>query len=145
MRRASLLIRSIYALCLLGAAANHARILARHGLFWDYGGVGTASAAYWTSLTLLDPIAALLLFVRPRAGIAATLVLIGTNVVHNLAVAGRAGPLDGPDGGVSPLVLSQIGFLLFVAATARIAWRGAPPTADADPGRRSVEPGRLTR
>lgn len=108
------------------ATANHARILFEHGLFWDYHGVGWASAAYWSSLTLLDPIVAALLFARPRPGIAATIVLIATNVIHNLSVAA----LEAPDGewlarAMHPTILSQLGFLLFVTATARTAWKGA--------------------
>ncbi|HEX8655394.1 MAG TPA: hypothetical protein VF693_09255 [Allosphingosinicella sp.] len=125
MRRGSLIVRSIWAACLLIAAVNHARILLRHGLFWDYGGVGWASAAYWSSLTILDPVAAALLFVRPKAGISATIALIVTNVAHNLAVTARYAP-EGEflHRASNPFVLAQLGFLLFVAATARIAWRG---------------------
>ena len=67
VQRGSVIVRSIWAACLLVAGANHARILLQHGLFWDYNGVGWASAAYWTSLTVLDPLAAALLFVRSKA------------------------------------------------------------------------------
>ena len=124
MRRRSLIVRSIWAACLLVAAANHARILLQNGLFWDYGGVHWASAAYWSSLTILDPIAAALLFVRPRIGIPATIVLITTNVAHNITLAA----LYSPEGELlarafNPFLISQIGFMLFVGATARVAWR----------------------
>lgn len=115
--RHSRIIRCIWAACLLLAGLNHARILLQHGLLWDYGGVGWASAAYWSSLTILDPLAAALLFARPRWGIVAAAILIATNVAHNLAITRAA---------FSPQLLSQIAFLLFVAATARTAWRGAP-------------------
>jgi hypothetical protein len=126
VRRGSLIVRSIWAACLLVAGANHARALLQHGLFWDYGEVGWGSAAYWTSLTILDPIAAALLFVRPKAGIVLTIAIIVTNVVHNLTLTTRYAP----DGELlsrvasSPFLLSQIGFMLFVGATARIAWNG---------------------
>ena len=133
MQRGSLIVRSLWAACLLIAAANHARILLRHGLFWDYGGVGPASAVYWSSLTLLDPIAAFLLFARPKAGIAATVALIATNVVHNLAVTARRAP-EGEflaQAASNPFIAAQIGFLLLVAATARTAWKGA----EGEPGR----------
>ena len=125
-QRASLVIRSLWALCMLGAGFNHARILLRHGLWWDYGGVGWPSAAYWTSLTFLDPLAALLLFVRPKAGVALTAAIIASNVVHNLAIVAhraRAGEILN-DVASSPFVLSQIAFLLFVLATAGTAWIG---------------------
>jgi hypothetical protein len=117
----------IWAACLLLATCNHALILIRHGLFWDHGGVGWASALYWSSLTLIDPIVAALLFVRPRLGIGLTAVLIATNVAHNLAIAAQ----HAPEGTLlariasTPVLLSQIGFLVLVLLTARAAWRGA--------------------
>ena len=125
MQRSSLIVRSIWAACLLIGGANHARTLLQHGLLWDYGGVAWGSAAYWSSLTILDPLVAALLFVRPRAGILSTIALIVTNVIHNLAVTAHYAP-DGEF--VAPasnlFVISQLGFMLFVGATARIAWKG---------------------
>ncbi len=125
-RRRSLVVRSLWAACLLVAGANHARILLQHGLWWDYHGVAPASAIYWSSLTLLDPLVAALLFLRPRPGIVAAAVLIATNVAHNLAVTAHyAPPGTFAARAANPFLLSQIAFLLFVAATARMAWRGA--------------------
>lgn len=126
MARRSRNIRAVWAACLLLAGANHARILLQHGVFWDYGGVGSASAAYWSSLTLADPIVAALLFTRPRVGIGATILLIATNVLHNLTVTARSAPPGEVVTQVSssPVLLSQIGFLLFVTITARAAWQG---------------------
>ena len=68
---------------------------------------------------MLDPLAALLLFIRPRIGVAATIAIITSDVVHNLwFVAGhranRALPHD-------PFLLSQIAFLVLVGLTARLA------------------------
>jgi hypothetical protein len=135
--RGSLIVRSLWAACLLVGGINHARILLLHGPGWDYGGVGWASAAYWSSLTILDPLVAALLFIRPRIGIAGTILLIVTNVVHNLAVTAR----HAPEGeflvrAANPFLLAQIGFMLFVAATARTAWKSAAPSGgEADPTR----------
>jgi hypothetical protein len=125
VRRGSIIVRGIWAACLLIGGANHARTLLQHGLFWDYGGVAWASAAYWSSLTILDPIAAALLFVRPKVGILSTIALIVTNVIHNLAVTAQYAP-EGEflSRASNPLIVSQIGFMLFVGATARIAWKG---------------------
>jgi hypothetical protein len=124
--RTSLIIRSLWAAGLLIGGANHALTLLRHGLFWDYGGVWWASAAYWSSLTVLDPVAAALLFARPKAGIVGTIVLIVTNVVHNFAVtAHHAPPGEFPIlTAANPYLASQIGFMIFVLATARVAWKG---------------------
>lgn len=125
MERGSLIVRSIWAACLLVGAANHARILLRHGLFWDYGGVAWGSAAYWSSLTILDPLVAFLLFARPRVGILAAVALIVTNVVHNLAVTANYAPEGELLARLSnPFFTGQLGFMLFVGATAGIAWRG---------------------
>lgn len=125
MRRGSLIVRSIWAACLLMGGANHARTLIQHGLYFDYGGVAWASAAYWSSLTILDPIAAVLLFARPKVGIVSTITLIVTNVVHNLAVTAHYAP-DGEflTRASNPFMISQLGFMLFVGATARVAWKG---------------------
>lgn len=134
MPPASLIIRCIWAACLLIGGANHALILLRHGLFWDYGGVGSGSAAYWSSLTILDPLAAVLLFARPKVGIVGTIVLIVTNVIHNLAVTAHRAP-DGEllTAASNPFLASQIGFMLFVLATTRPAWRGIRSTPRSQP------------
>ena len=116
----------MWAACLLVAGLNHARLLGEHGLFWDYRGLNPISAAYQTSLTVLDPIVAALLFIRPRVGIVATVFLIVTNVIHNLAVTAHFAPVgEFLTRASHPITLSQIGFMLFVLATAPIAWLGA--------------------
>jgi hypothetical protein len=127
VKHGSLIVRSLWAACLLIGGLNHARILLVHGIHWDYDGIGWPSAAYWSSLTILDPLVAALLFVRPRIGIPATILLIVTNVFHNLVVTARYVP-EGEflaRAGTDPFLLSQIGFMLFVAATAGRAWQGA--------------------
>jgi hypothetical protein len=124
-----LLVRGIWAACLVVAGLNHARLLVQHGLLWDYGGLHPISVFYVTSLTLLDPMVAALLFVRPRPGMIATIILIVTNVVHNLATIAHFSPTGAFITRVSnPITLSQVVFMLFVVATARIAWRGAMPS-----------------
>ena len=124
VQRGSVIVRAIWAACLLVAGLNHARTLFQHGLLWDYGGVGWPSATYWSSLTLLDPIVAALLFVRPVAGVRATLVLIATNVAHNLAIPARYAPEGEFLTRISnPFFISQVGFMLFAAATAHLALR----------------------
>lgn len=121
----------IWTVCLLLATLNHARILAQHGLFWDYGGVGTASALYWSSLTIVDPFVASLLFIRPTFGIPVTVALITSNVVHNLTVTATfSGEGEFLSQAISSwTIVSQVAFMLFVAATAPTAWRGRKVTA----------------
>ncbi len=120
------IVRAVWAMCLLLAGLNHAHILFRHGLAWDYDGASAASAVYWSSLTIVDPLVAVLLLVRPRIGVPTTVVVIATNVIHNLSVTAH----NAPPGALVEYVItswqmvSQIGFLLFVLATWRIARRG---------------------
>ena len=124
--RASLAIRTVWAAGFTVGFSTHARILLTHGLRYDYGGVAPATAAYWTSLTFLDPLVALLLFVRPRLGIVAAVLLIVTNVAHNLAFTAGYARRGGFWHAIttSPHLLAQLGFMLLVLATMRLAWRG---------------------
>lgn len=125
MERWGRIIRSIWAACLLIAGLNHARILLQHGWFWDYHGASLASTIYWSSLTFIDPLVAALLFVRPKIGVPATVVVITTNVVHNLALTVSYTRDDALLRYMisSPQLMRQIGFLLFVIATWRMAGR----------------------
>jgi hypothetical protein len=121
MKRTSFAIRALFAVCLLGATFNHVRADIEHGLLWDYGFGNEAvfaSRIYWGALTVLDPLAAVLLFVKPRAGIGLTVLIIFSDVIHNtyyVAIGGQWTNL---------LYLSQVGFLVVVSAISPIAWRG---------------------
>ncbi len=110
-------LRAIYGICLLAGMSTHAAMLWRHGFFWDYGGVPQFTQVFWTSLTLLDPLAAILLIVAPRVGLVATLSIISTDVVHNLWFFQR---YDIPFNWV---LAAQCAFLIFVLATIASAWR----------------------
>lgn len=123
MQRIGLFIRIVYALCLAGGTVTHVRAVLAHGWLPDH--LPTSTALYWASLTFLDPLAALLLFLRPRTGIALTGAIILSDVAHNLWFI-AAHPLRGSfleDVTSSPFMMSQIAFLLFVAATAPVAWK----------------------
>ena len=124
-------ISIIYSLCLAGATVNHVRAVLAHGWLPDH--LPPATALYWSSLTFIDPLAVVLLFLRPRLGIALTALIIVSNVAHNLWFM-AARPLHGSlleDATTSPFMMSQIAFLLFVVATAPLAWcssaRARPP------------------
>jgi hypothetical protein len=108
-------IRLIYALCLAGATVNHAWTTFQHGLSWNYGGLPLIVCTFWTALTFLDPIAISLLLVKPRAGVALTAAIIVADVVVNGWVAANY-VLD------AGAFAAQVVFLVFVAATVRIAW-----------------------
>ncbi len=119
-----LVIRVVYALCLFGATYNHVATIAAHGLFWDYGGMPWPSVAFWTALAFADPMAALLLFLRPRQGLIATAAIIAVDVAHNCWIVVWEGERHGfPQRlGNYWVLIVQIAFLLFVAATIHLAW-----------------------
>ncbi|NBF06743.1 hypothetical protein GV819_31200 [Pseudomonas sp. Fl5BN2] len=123
MPRLSLCIRLLFALCLLAATFNHLRAAFDHGLLWDYGyGADTllASRAFWGSLTVFDPLAALLLWRRPRLGLLLTLAIILLDVLHNSFYVAAHGQWR------ETFYLSQVGFLLLVLLLLPLAWRGLP-------------------
>lgn len=109
------IIRIVYAVCMAGAAWNHARIVFEHGLWWDYGGIHPFVATFWTSLTFFDTLAVILLLARPRAGVLLTTLIIVCDVLVNAAV-GLAYGFD------LASFAAQCVFLVFVLCTARRAW-----------------------
>ncbi len=117
--RPAAVLRVIYGVCLLAGMSTHAATIWQHGLFCDYGGaVSQFTRAYWTSLTFLDPLAAILLFACPRIGLIATLAIISTDVLHNLWFFEYCHiPLNW-------MVWAQCAFLIFVIATFPSAWSG---------------------
>jgi hypothetical protein len=127
MKRPERWIRIAYALCLGVATINHVRVVLAYG--WLPQQLPLPTAVYWSSLSFLDPFAALMLFVRPRIGVALTVAIIVSDVAHNVWFM-AAHPVSGSfnqDLTDSGAALSQIAFLLFVTATAPIAWRAFAP------------------
>lgn len=117
---ASLVIRSVYALCLGVACINHVVADIRYGPLLDglAHDIPSAVRLYWSSLTLFDALAAALLFARPKAGLAMTLAIMLSDVIVNGWVAFHL------DAGLTYPYLAQVAFLLFVCATFMPAWRG---------------------
>ena len=111
------IIRTIYALCLSGASYNHALINIEHGLLWDYFGAPLLTCIFWTSLTFLDPLAVILLFIKPRLGVILTVIIIFTDVLHNSWF------LFGNGYSLNTAYFAQVAFLIFVSLTMKIAWR----------------------
>jgi hypothetical protein len=119
------ILRLICALCLLGGMSTHVATLWQHGWRWDYGGVPQLTRIYWTSLTFLDPLAALLMLVRPRIGLCATVAIIVTDVAHNLWFFERHHvPLNW-------MIASQCAFLVFVLVIFPQLWRRLNPQGSA--------------
>lgn len=123
MQRPGYWIRIVYALCLAGATVNHVRAVLAHG--WLPEHLPRATALFWSSLTIFDPLAVVLLFLRPRLGIALTALIIVSDVAHNLWFVARY-PVRQTfleDVVSSAFLISQLAFLLFVAVTVPLAMR----------------------
>ncbi len=116
MQNPSFLIRLIYAICLAGASFNHARIVAAHGLDWNYGGLPVFVCVFWTALTFVDALAVILLIIKPILGLGLTTAIIVCDVVINAWVGMKYG-ID------VAAFYAQALFLIFVISTVGIAWR----------------------
>ena len=123
MTKASRTLRIVYAICLVGATCVHVAFHLRFGVFLEAlagSGYSLGTRIFWSSLTLLDPIAALLLFFHPCAGLALACIIIVCDVVHNSWILHHFGMA--PDAAY----WAQVTFLIFLLATIRSAWRGSP-------------------
>lgn len=119
MQRLSFAIRVLFACCLLIATANHIRADFQHGLLWDYGygdSAYWASRVFWGALTFFDPLAVLLLFIKPRMGIILTVVIILADVAHNTYYVTLKKQW------LEPFYLSQVAFFIAVALLSPIVW-----------------------
>ncbi len=74
-------ILSIYSAGFLGGTFNHIRGLLQEGF------LGTDAPLwiniFWDSLTLLDPLAALLVWVKPKYGVALAVLIMSSDVIIN--------------------------------------------------------------
>jgi len=75
-------ILGLLAFCLLGAGLGHVFQLWQGG-WLPYRFAPLSLNAYWTALTFLDPIAAILLLWRPRIGLILALLIIISDVAIN--------------------------------------------------------------
>ncbi len=124
MKKVSHVLRIIYAVCLAGATCVHVATHVRYGVLLgalEAQGLPQGTRFFWSSLTLLDPLAAVLMFIRPHAGLALAGVIIVSDVAHNSWILHHF--RIAPDAAY----WAQVAFLLFLLATIRIAWRGASP------------------
>jgi hypothetical protein len=125
--RRSLLLRSIYAICLAAGTPAHVLFDLRYGLLLtglEPLGYPLVVRLYWASLTFLDPIGVLLLIVWPRAGLILCVGIIVTDVANNSWVCYLRS-------GIDMNYILEVAFLLFVMTTVRYAWEGLPRKAAA--------------
>ncbi len=73
----------IQCLAMLVGTTTHWIWIIHHGLLSENYKVPFLSRLFWDSLAFLDPVAALLLILKPRTGIWLTAIIIVTDVLHN--------------------------------------------------------------
>jgi hypothetical protein len=111
--------RLVWALCLAIGTSTHIASL----IYGWNDRVPLPSVIFWNSLTVLDPLAAVLLFLRPRVGVVLTLAIMLADVAHNIWAITAFGAMVWP-------VAAQAVFLIFVLATAPSIWRDYRPRAE---------------
>jgi hypothetical protein len=120
--------RAILAAGLAAGAMMHVVALIERG--WGaHDGQPIAFRAFWASLAIFDPLAAVLLTARPRAGIALTIVILAADVGINSVAFRDLSPAEN-----WPLWCQCI-FGLFAVCTAPAVWRSAAtrPSASTPP------------
>ena len=115
----------LFSLCLLGACIGHV-IQVWQGGWLPYRFAPLPLNAYWTALTFLDPLAAILLLCRPRAGLLLALLIITSDVALNFFARFYLGFHLG----TFALALQLLFFLAVVTATLYVRTRetAATPT-----------------
>lgn len=114
-------IRVVWALGFLVGTTTHVidLVLGGPGV---YAGFPDGVRLFWVSLTLLDPLAIVLIALRLRlAVVLAAVIMVADVAVNGVMVATRGLPLPG--------LVNQVAFGLFVLATAPLVWRQSRTTA----------------
>ncbi|MGB3588157.1 MAG: hypothetical protein WBA23_16530 [Tunicatimonas sp.] len=113
----------IQAAGMLGGTSTHLYWVIRHGFFSEAYHSPLFSVILWDSLTFLDPIAAVLLIVKPRVGVWLTAIIISIDVFHNSIPLPLLSPRPlleiWPTLFTHWMIISQVAFLIFVLATFR--------------------------
>lgn len=115
------LLFAVYSVCFLVGTYTHTVDLVNHGFL--AAPVPVAIGVYWNALTLLDPLALVLLWWLPKAGIRLALAIMISDLCVNTGtyLAGYFGP---PLPNMVPLRLfEQALFGLFLFVTAPLAYR----------------------
>ena len=73
----------IQCIAMLMGTSTHVLWAIENGFLSEHYHANLGSMLFWDALTFLNPIAALLLIVRPKIGVYLTLAIITVDVVHN--------------------------------------------------------------
>jgi len=74
---------TIQAIGMLLGTSTHIQWVLENGFLSDNYNAPLLTKIFWDILTLLDPIAAILLFAKPKTGLVLTLIIITVDVIHN--------------------------------------------------------------
>ena len=112
----------VFFMAFTGATYNHVTDMVRGGLFpyAKWYGVPEPFNWYWTSLTVLDPLAVVALWFNVRVGYMAAFSIMLTDVPINGYVNARYWMLPLYE---NPSLVMQTAFLAFLMVTARRIWR----------------------
>ena len=117
------IILAIQSFGMLLGTSTHVAWIWNHGFLSDDYGVPLPSKIFWDLLTVLDPLAAVLLILRPKTGVLLTAGIIAIDVIHNNMA--HADELYGTALELNDwlarywMIAGQIVFLLFVLITFR--------------------------
>jgi len=109
-------------ICMLSAAGTHILWIMQNGFFSLRNNIPIVSVVFWDSLTLIDITAALLLLIRPKAGMVLTMFVIIIDVIHNNIIVFLSGQHINNIGlelwAVKYwMLVAQIFFMIFVVLT----------------------------
>jgi len=76
-------ILSIQSVAMLMGTSTHLQWVNKNGLLSEHYNAPLFTKIFWDSLTFLDPLTAILLFIKPKTGIVLALVIIIFDVLHN--------------------------------------------------------------
>jgi uncharacterized membrane protein len=113
----------IQSISMLGGASTHLRWAINNGFLSDKYDAPLFSMVFWDSLTFLDPLAAVLLIVKPKIGVWLTAAIIVIDVLHNFILLPVITSGDLFDFSLNWMSVSQLTFLLFVVLTFKMIMR----------------------
>ena len=77
------LILLLQAIGMLMGTSTHLMWILQHGFLSEEYHAPVFTRLFWDSLTFLDPLAAVLLIIKPKVGVWLTLAIILADVIHN--------------------------------------------------------------
>lgn len=114
----------IQMIALLMGTSTHVAWVIKNGFLSSLYNAPLFSKLFWDALTFIDPLAAILLFLKPKIGVYLTLIIIMSDIIHNNIIYVDELYLNPPPSIIEWfktywMIAGQIGFGLFVILTFR--------------------------